>query len=432
MKKLIYILVFALLGLIGCVIIKKYIYIHNSGLSTEKQGITSKMLHKGLRGAVDFVLDENGNCYIAYDRKIQFISSNGKSFDVLNNTKNDITSIDYYKGNLYAALGSEVIELNPRTRAEKILIDNLPNYGDYKKTLVRIRNDCIYITLGTLTNSGICGSDNEWIKTYPYNHDITPKDIILRGLNFGDENTGAFVPYKTKNAKGQMIPGHFPGNGSLIIYYLKDNSCETFAWGIRNITGIDFTSRGRIIAGVGGMEDRGLRPVKGDTDYVYEIKKDTWYGWPDYSGGDPITSPKFKDSKGSIPFILENHVSTNPPAPLYQLDRVDTLKGIAVDKNGCIGDIDDIYFYDSYKNEVLSLGKSVVPVPFISLAYGKNKITSMKFAGNSLLLLDSENGIMYIIYRDTQVEGYTFDKKVILYLLITAAMGIIIAINNKI
>lgn len=431
MKKIIYIMLCTLLALSGYLIVNSHIYINNNSIGIEKQGMKSEILHKGLKGAVDFALDESGNYYIAYNKSVQYISSKGKSFDVINNTDTNITSIDYYQGNLYIALESKVMMLNPRTKYQKTIVDNLPNFGDYMRSIIRIKNDCLYITIGSATNSGVCGSDNEWIKNNPYSFDITPKDITLRGLNFGDERTGAFVPYKTKNAKGQVIPGHFPGNGSLIICYLKDNFAKTYAWGIRNITGIDFTSDGKIIAGVGGIEDRGLRPVKGDTDYIYELKKDTWYGWPDYSGGDPVTSPKFKGKNGNMSFILDNHVSTNPPAPMYQHNSVSTLKSVAVDDNGYIGDIDNIYFYDSSKKEVLVIGKTIVPVSVIKINNEKPEITSMKFGENGLMLLDSENGVLYKIFRNTVINNSLFNKKVVIYLLTIVVLGIVITINIK-
>lgn len=432
MKRIIPVLLFILMIFAGLVIIKRYLYIDNKNIKLENNEISSALVHKGLKGASDFTTDDNGNYYIAYDRCIQFISRNGMSFDILKGCDSSITSIEYYKGNLYIALGSEIVEFNPRTKNKKILMNNIPNFGDYGRSIIRAQNDCLYITIGTATNSGVCGSDNNWIKLKPYVFDISPKDITLRGLSFGDEKTGAFVPYKTKNISGQVISGHFPGNGSLIIYYLNDGFSKNYAWGIRNITGMDFTNSGKVIASVGGMEDRGLRPIKGDTDYIYEIKRDTWYGWPDYSGGDPITSPKFKGKTGALSFILDNHVSTNPPAPLYQHNSVGTIREIAVDREGWLGDINNIYFYDHAKNEILYIGKSVVPLPYVKLAGTSFEITSMKFTDNSLMFLDRKNGSLYKVYRADNSNAYGNNKSIIYYLLGTIVLGIIVTINiNK-
>lgn len=88
-----------------------------------------------------------------------------------------------------------------------------------------------------------------------------------------------------QKCKGSDNYRTFPGNASLIKLTLSNNNIETFAWGLRNINGMNVNSEGKIFAVVGGMEDRGLRPVKGDYDYIYEIQEGKWYGWPDYSGG---------------------------------------------------------------------------------------------------------------------------------------------------
>ena len=60
-----------------------------------------------------------------------------------------------------------------------------------------------------------------------------------------------------------------------------------------------------------------------------------------------MNSPKFKTTKGmSLQFILENHPTTNPPAPLYQHNNVGTIKSLAVDISGTLGEKNCIYFYD--------------------------------------------------------------------------------------
>ena len=67
-----------------------------------------------------------------------------------------------------------------------------------------------------------------------------------------------------------------------------------------------FNNNGNIVAIVGGMEDEGSRAVKDDKDYIYEIKENAWYGWPDYSGGDPINSPRFSDNENKLEAVISN------------------------------------------------------------------------------------------------------------------------------
>ena len=82
---------------------------------------------------------------------------------------------------------------------------------------------------------------------------------------------------------------------------------------------------------------REQRPINRDFDYLYKIDKGKWYGWPDFSGGDPISSPRFKGQNVVLPLIK------NPPnkivsAPIYQYSDVGIIKYLAIDKEGRILD----------------------------------------------------------------------------------------------
>ena len=70
------------------------------------------------------------------------------------------------------------------------------------------------------------------------------------------------------------------------------------------------------------MEDSGVRAVKDDVDYIYDIKERAWYGWPDFSGGDPITSPRFSDGTNKLSFVIANHPTEVTLGPRYQHDKV--------------------------------------------------------------------------------------------------------------
>lgn len=358
------------------------------------------LICKGLKDARDFAMDDEGNYYIAYKDKIQYLQSDGKSYNILNNKKLNINSI-VYKDGLYFTSNNSVFYYDINNKVLKEIINDLPNFGDYNISLLDLYGGSLYISIGSATNSGVVGKDNIWLKDRAYNHDITPFDITIRGNNFGQdkEKTGAFVPYKTKNINGQIIPGHFPGNASVIKYNLSNGNIENFAWGIRNIKGMDFDSNGKLIASVGGMEDRGLRPVKGDMDYIYEIKKDTWYGWPDYSGGDPINSPKFKGKNNErIPFLLDKHPIVNPPAPLYQHKYLNGLGPIAIDSLGSFGEKDDIYFYNINNNTIEKLNKKGVVKTIFKFPKESN-IKSIKFNKDGMIILDDKQGYLFNFKR---------------------------------
>lgn len=426
MKKIFKMAITVLCIVVCFLLIQKYFYKDYSLLDSEHKAKIN-LLYKGLEDATDFTFSEDDQFFIAYSDRIQCIDKNGKSYYCIKNKNLNITSIEYFNKNLYYASKSEVYRYNLLSGDITVIIKDIPNYGDYRNSKIKIEGNSLFLTIGASTNSGVVGNDNEWIKDNPYGHDISPKDITLKGINFGTEKTGAFMPYKTKNAKGQIIPGHFPGNSSVVVCNLKDLYIENYAWGLRNINGLDTNSEGKIIATVGGMENRGLRSVKGDKDYVFEIKKNNWYGWPDYSGGDPITSPRFKGiNDKTIPFLLDNHPNTNPPAPMYQhKGEVGSLKSLAVDKYGILGEKDSIYFYEKTQNTIYSFSKNGILKQFLNIK-SNFLITNIKFSKNELLALDNM-GCIYNIKNESDIKNNKINNGIFYYLLITLT-GIIIMI----
>jgi len=395
--------------------------------------LSSQILLKGLSNAVDFTKDDQGNYYVAFKDKVQYIDKIGRSYNIFINKKLSITSLDYKNGVLYYASDTSIYSYNLISKKNIEIIKGIPNYGDYKNSLIRINGDYLFVTIGSATNSGVVGLDNQWLANYPQNHDVTPKRITIKGLNFGVNKTGAFVSYQTRNKNGQMITEHKIGNSSIIIYNLKTGAEGNFAWGIRNMNGIDFNSEGKILVSVGGMENRGLRPVNGDSDYIYQIKKNAWYGFPDYTGGDPINSPKFKDSSNkTIPIILENHPSTNPPAPIYQHKAVDSLFALAIDKKGILGDKDCIYFYEKNDNSIYSLNK-IGPLKEKVNFGSETYITSMKFF-NDLEVLDSKSGYLICIKKNVDIDISSVAHRLGYYLLaivVTLIVSILVVLSKK-
>lgn len=379
-------------------IFTKYYDIFNYNISLADKNIKFDLKYKGLKDAVDFTSDSKGNYYIAYKDKIQLITSTGKSNYIYNASGLNIKSVEYKDNKLYFSSGTKILSYDLISKETDTLIKDLPNFGDYKDSIIRINGNDIYVTIGAATNSGVVGDDNLWLKENKYACDIPPFDITLKGLNFGNGNNSAFSIYGTKAIKGQLISGHFPGNSSIIVYNTNSKQLKTFSYGIRNIKGMDFNSQGYIIASVGGMEDRGLRPVKGDYDYIYKIVKGVWYGWPDYSGGDPVTSPRFKGKNNQpISFVFDNHPTTNPPAPIYQHKSLNALSQIAVDKNGNIETKDSTFFYDLGCKTVFNIGTSGIITEVLSFNVGS--INSMKFINNNLIIMDSNRGLLYSIVK---------------------------------
>lgn len=400
-------------------------FYRNYKININEEGKQAVVKLKGLTSARDFAEDDNGNFYIAFNNRIQFVNNVGKSYNIFKDSRLDIKSMEYYKGNLYYTSGNNIYYYDLQNKNQKELIDNLPNFGDYRDIKIKIYNDYLYASIGAATNSGVVGDDNGWIKNSPFYHDITPKTITLKGQNFGVNKTGAFSSNNTTSFKGQIIPEHFPGNASIIIYNLKSKACETYAYGIRNVMGMDFNSEGKLIAAIGGMEDRGLRPVKGDSDYIYSIEKGRWYGWPDYSGGDPVDSPKFKGLNNTkVNFILDKHPTTNPPAPLYQHKLLSSLGALIVDSKGILNEKNDIYFYDNKDNLIYFINKNNICTKLIG--FSKNSyIISMKFTKDGLNILDSKEGYLISVVNRGSLQRQSLHNYIIYLLIIVVLIGIV-------
>lgn len=433
MGKFLKILFCSLIVFIAIYSIRIYFYKEGnvSNLKLENKSLVYSLKFKGVKSAVDFTSDGMENYYIAYPSKIQVVENNGKSYNLIEKKDFDISSIDYKDNKLYYTSKDKVYCYNIKNKSNSEFSSGIPNYGDYNKSIVRINGNCLYVSVGAATNSGVVGKDNNWVKSQPYLCDITPNDITLKGLNFGDSKTGAFQSSGTKSIKGQIIPEHFPGNSSLVVYNINGKQSNTFAWGVRNVTGMDFNEN-KLVCAIGGMENRGLRPVIGDNDYIYEIKKGLWYGWPDYSGGDPVTSPKFKGNS-KLDFLLENHPSMNPPSPIYQHNKVSSLGAICADNLGDIDEKNCIFFYDKIDNLLYSF--KYPKAQREQIKFDKNsKISSIRIYNKKLLILDSNKGYIYSIENRKNISTIKNLREynyIYIYLIILTVFAIILVLKVK-
>ncbi|GAA0120767.1 hypothetical protein [uncultured Clostridium sp.] len=404
-------------------IMSKYDY----GIQCKESNVNLEIKYKGFTNSRDFDKDEKGNYYIAFKDRVIIVEENGKSYNLFSKNSLNITNIQYDKEKIYYVSDSSLFSYDLKTKDHIECVKGIPNIGDYNKILLKLRGDYLFIAIGAATNSGVVGEDNTWKKNYPTEHDYSPNDIILKGNNFGEKNTGAFTEYGKSNLAGHIIEKSEIGNSTVVIYNIGTKAYETFAWGIRNIMGMDFSSEGKLIATVGGMEERGLRPISNDSDYIYEIQKGIWYGFPDFSGGDPINSLRFlnEDNKGQE-FILESHPTENPPGPLYQHNKVSALGSIAVDSQGKLGDMDTMYFYDSVDKKIYSYNKLRTPKEYMDFGQ-KAQIESIKIFDDKLNILESNKGILYEL-KTCENKSNIISLNLLFKYLIFIALTLIISI----
>nr|WP_275299538.1 PQQ-dependent sugar dehydrogenase [Clostridium sp. YIM B02506] len=329
----------------------------------------------------------------------------------------------YNKGNIFYISGNSLFQYNIKTEEDKELLSNLPNSGEYPNSKLAINEDKIYISIGAATNSGVAEDG----KTY----DLSPIKITLKGKNFDGDKTGAFVEYGTKTSEGQVVKAAYPGNASIITYNINNSKSELFAWGIRNIKGWDFYSSGELFGIVGGMENRGLRPIKSDVDYIYNIKKGYWYGWPDYSGGDPVNSARFNEAESEkTTFLLDKHPTVNPEAPFYQSERIDSLQALTIDKQGDFSSENAILFFDKNEKRLVSLTKDRISSSLVNIK-GNGEIIDIEKFKDRIFMLEKNEGIIYEVYKENKLIN-TFSQRLlisIISILLIFIITIIIKVN---
>src|SRR5687768_8567401 len=259
---------------------------------------------------------ESGYCYgeVWTTPRLLRIESAGKVSEVAKGGKNGPwTGVTFHEGNFYVAEGGaleggRILKIG-KDGKQTVLVDGLPSFGDHHTDGPVMGPDgWLYFGQGTASNSGVIGEDNAkfgWLKRKPFFHDIPGQDIVLRGENFttkdvlnpGSRNkvsTGAFVPFGTPSTEGQTIKGQVKCSGSILRVRPSGGAPELVAWGFRNPFGLAFSPDGKLFVSDNGYDDRGSRPVWGTADCLWRVERGTWYGWPDFSAGLPVTDKQFK------------------------------------------------------------------------------------------------------------------------------------------
>lgn len=390
MKKIIGWIIIIFLCFCSFITIKEKNNIYN--LSDDKQLAEFKIKYKGLKGAVDFTFI-NDKIYIAFPHAIKCIENKKEPYFVLNDDGLNIQVIEAIGERIYFISDSKLMSFDINNKNVKEHISNIPNTGDYKEVILKGYEDKLFLTIGSMTNSGVVGDDNRWTVANKEGHDISPQLLKVK-----ENSTGAFVKKGDANAENQVIKGEKIGNSSILIFNTSTNNFATYAWGIRNIKGMDITEEGKIYATVGGYEERGMRPVYNDSDYIYEIKKDHWYGFPDYSGGDSLDSSRFSlKGKENVKLSLAE-IPMNPPGPYYQYNDINSLSWLVIDEEGKIAknNQSSIFFYNNKNNSIYYGIIGGVFEKFIG--FNSNcKATNMKVINNELYILDSGNGFLFTI-----------------------------------
>jgi glucose/arabinose dehydrogenase len=222
--------------------------------------------------------------------------------------------------------GGRMLRITPDGQITTLL-DRIPSLGDHHLNGPAVGPDgMLYFGLGTASNSGVIGEDNfqfGWLPRFPDFHDIPGQDVVLSGENFSSANplmpgrdrvsTGVFSPFGSSTRSGQLVRGQVVCSGGIIRISPEGGDPEQVAWGFRNPFGLAFSPDGKLYVSDNGYDDRGSRRVWGAPDLLWEVREGIWHGWPDFSGGVPLSH--FRPPFGpEIKPVLASHPNP-PPSP---------------------------------------------------------------------------------------------------------------------
>jgi glucose/arabinose dehydrogenase len=137
---------------------------------------------------------------------------------------------------------------------------------------------------------------------------------------------------------------------------------QLVAWGFRNPFGLAFSPTGKLYVTDNGYDDRGSRPVWGVPDVLWEVRRGAWYGWPDFSAGEPLTKEDFKPPGKPQPTFLLEHKKT-PPAPAALLGVHASANSLDFSRSASFGHVGEA-FIAFFGDQAPETGKVTNPVGF--------------------------------------------------------------------
>jgi glucose/arabinose dehydrogenase/uncharacterized cupredoxin-like copper-binding protein len=231
-------------------------------------------------------------------------------------------------GTFWVAHAGGIATVDLASGAVTPLITGLPSLGDHQNNQLAFGDDgWVYFGQGTATNSMVVGPDNAvfgWLPLFPEFHDTPCADVTIAGSPFESPNvltpdpndvalTSPYQAFGVALDPGAVVPGAVPCNGAVLRFQPADpvGTLEVFAWGLRNPYGVVADEEGGLWVIDNGPDARGSRPIENVPDAIYRLEEadaGSWYGYPDYFAGIPVTDEEVA-SPGDRPleFIIANH-----------------------------------------------------------------------------------------------------------------------------
>ena len=211
---------------------------------------------------------------------------------------------------------SRIVIVDPDSGKVTQFIGNLPT-GDHPTEQLAFKDNWIYWSQGSTTNSGVVGRDNGDGQNQP---DIPCQDIVLSQNVF---DSGAGVETSGYSPFGVQRPGAtvkafegaaHPGvcDGAILRAPLNvthpENAIQPFSWGYRNGYAIRFAPNdhalaGGMLVGEDGPDERGARPTNNAPDALHLARQNAdgtpdYHGWPDRFGFLPSSQAVFNPVGG--------------------------------------------------------------------------------------------------------------------------------------
>jgi glucose/arabinose dehydrogenase len=310
-----------------------------------------------------------------------FRLSNDRFEFITDNFIPPVRGINYLDGNIYVSHSDRITVIQSDGTSQDILSGLLCN-GDYGISNVAFGPDGkIYFGQGVVTNSGVVGTDNQWIASHPLLHDEPTFDIILNGQNYLTNNkfqnarenayTGAFSAYSVPNFPYEFRKGISKGSGSILRANRNGTELELVAGGLRNPVHISFDEDFQLFVANRSYDVRGSRPIANAPDELHRLIPGVWYGWPDYADGEPVTLPRFKPEGYPQPELLIANHPNIPPKPYATFQPHSSIMGFAFDYTNSFGNYGDIYVAEYGSHGPLTLGPAA---PYDGIGHKISKV----------------------------------------------------------
>jgi len=352
-------------------------YINPNDIIIES-GYSIELFASGLDGPGSMAFTDEGDLLISNSGLTDgnagvLILRNGVFEVIADNFNVPLLGITYRQGVIYVAHRGYITALRLDGSRQDI-ISGLPSYGDYSNCRVDFGLDGkMYFGIGTATNSGVVGTDNLWVTEYSFFCDRPGQPIILNGQNFESDNmliagrkekvlTGAFKPFGESNSRFELVREVIRASGSILRANLDGTDLELVAWGLRCPSYLKFFYD-QLYVSNNGYDVRGSRPIANAPDEFIQIIEGAWYGFPDFAGGEPVNSPRFRPDGGVQPELLLACHPSRPPRPLALFPPDSYIVGFDFNFNRKFAPIGTIYIAELGSIQFKSIGKGVQLFP---------------------------------------------------------------------